>query len=397
MLRSRRRIRAQAEIIGGVIVITALIISMGLVLTSLARLSSTSVTGISKRALFESEKSFETINVVYEDNTCYVQNAIGSSVKFVRIWSNSTPIDLLGNGFNLMLQPGEKRSLDELKSLLGVERIDHVVTSRGNVFPLESLCVERRQQQISYYYYYYYYEQTGTPFGSENILNSTKVSRGLESRYIYVNISSGSTVTPYPVVYNFTGKWYCSSQTDRGVISTLVIRDKNNNLIGSDADYTTINELIIINANNCNSITSPAFEWGYKNFDGTVTFVFKNLVNVTPNVDTIALYFKVLVLGAATGGVSQQLSTITSATIYNTTVSISTPVTATTAGARENLAVIFGQAIFPVKAFGLQLPTGVYDLRIELGLKAQSIDITGVRLEYIALVGADFAGPWIGD
>ncbi|MEM1638795.1 MAG: hypothetical protein QXJ69_01790 [Desulfurococcaceae archaeon] len=377
MLRKRRKLRGQSEVIGGIIVLTALIISMGFVLTSLGKLSSSSVTGISRRTLFETEKSFEQLDALVSGGVCYIRNTGNIPLTITRIWFAGKPIDIPPSLYSTMtLQPGGNKSITEIKSILNIDKIDYAVSSRGNVFPVESMCIQQQQSQINIYY------SSGGMFTSEDILNTTKIVRGLEQMYIYANISEKSEST-HAVIYNYTNTWYCSSMFNKNIIP-----GQN---INSDADGNGINELIITTASDCTSSTYE--QWRKKNFEGNVTFVFRYILNVTEYIDILTVYFKVLVLSSG-GGVAQQISVYPTVIISNENATLQSPATVTTGGARQNVATIFGSAIFPIRAFGQQLPQGNYNLVIRMEITAKSIEITGIRLEYIAVVGAGYTVYW---
>jgi len=355
-----RRMRGQSEVIGGVIVLTALIIAMGLVFTNLGKLSSSSITGISMRAAFETEKSFEKIQATRTSGQCSVKNTGNTPVTIIRAWSNSQPINLS----KITLNPGESQS---------IPLVDFIVTSRGNVYP----CTTQQTVNIN---------ATG-PFTSEQVLNSTRIKNGLENQYVYANISSST----YAVVYNYTNKWYCSSLVDKAIPLNVTP-----SIADSDADDNSVNELVVVKANSCSSVNSGTGPWEGKNLDNaTVRFVLKNVIDVTTNeTDTLTIYFKLIVTGGF-GGQAQQLSVYPVITL-NGTIVISSPATTTAVGARQDLVNIFGSTVIPVKAFGLNLTTGTYDLILEFTMSGKSIEINSIRLEYIAVVGNGvvFSTPW---
>lgn len=381
MPRTGRRLKGQAEVIGGVIVITALIISMGFVLTSLGKLSSSSVTGISRRALFETEKSYELMDAIVSGGVCYIRNTGNTPLMIIRLWSRDKPIDISPGLYPAFsIQPGGNKSIEEIKSIFNIEKIDYIVTSRGNVFPAESMC---KQQQANVNIFYYYYEITGGGlFASEHILNSTKIVQGLTQGYIYVDIQGEGTRA---VIYNYSNTWYCSSMTNKSTIQSQTLR--------TDADENGIHELIVTRGSAC--IQNAAYsEWGARNFAGRLTMVFRNIINVSQYPDILNVYFKVIIIVGG-GGVAQQVAIYPSVTLYNEYITLQSPATVTTGGSRINVATVFGTAIFPVRAFSQEVSTGVYNLNITLQLTGQSIEITGVRLEYVAIVGADYSTYWI--
>ncbi|MEM2697984.1 MAG: hypothetical protein QXF17_01545, partial [Ignisphaera sp.] len=77
-------------------------------------------------------------------------------------------------------------------------------------------------------------------------------------------------------------------------------------------------------------------------------------------------------------------------------VSISSPSTVSIASSRSGIVVVSGYAIFPIKAFNLNIAENeVYNMEINIEIKAgPSIDLKAVRLEYLAITGASIADPW---
>lgn len=381
---SKKKMRGQSEVIGGVIVLTALIISMGLIFANLGKLSSSSVTGISMRAAFETEKSFEKIQATRTSTECRIKNTGNTPVTIVRAWRDSQPVEL----DKVTLNPGETQSID---------LVDFIVTSRGNVF---SCTIQEQTININ---------ATG-PFTSEQVLNNVRLRYGFENGYVYAIVNNRN----YSVVYNYTNKltgesrWYCSlNSTDKGPVNRVIN-------INPDYNNNTINEVIIVSRNDkdkdktpitCREIngTSSITEYGgISNTAVTVIFVFKDLVNVTSSdVDTITVYFKaVLGISVSSGGNPHDVFVLPTIVLELGGVSLSSPST-TTVGASTTRIEVFGSAVFPIRAFGTTVNEGLYTLKLQLdiNLPTSSVTLNRVRLEYLAVVGNNVVlnYPWETD
>jgi len=378
-MRSLRR--GQAEVVGGVIAVSVLLLSVAAVYFLLTSTQSTVAAELSRRTSFESERSSERLAVVYDPGLgrCVLKNVGPIPVEVVRLWYGGDPVDLEEPA---ILQPGE-----QVTQVAGVdvEVVEVAVTRRGNVVSLRSSCEEARGGT---------YGGGPHPFSSENVLDYAKTSRGIAEGYLYVNVTKSATKPyAYAVVYKPAENWLCSSKDNKAQYESVPNWD-NWNL---DRDGNGIRELIIIDSSSCPKNPGDVEELKLgKGYDSvSVLFVFKNLLEITGEEDTITVYFK-FVVNISKEGVPHEVSFLPIVTVSKGSTRLSAPASTATAGSK-GLAIVSGYAVFPLRSFNLRIGSGVYDLLIELKLspgRSQSIDIDYVRLEYVAVVGARFYNPW---
>lgn len=379
--------RGQAELIGGMIVVTALLMSLGMILVSIIGTSSTSISGISRRTQFELERSLEKLTAVYRGNTCYLKNAGLLPIRVARVWIDSSVVEL--GGEHITIEAGEEISSISTRAghAIDIQSIDLLVTVRGNIFQPKTMC-----ENVKPIYHIIRQEFLGY-FTSEHILNPVRVVSGLSQGYLYAEIKSGGSTYRRPVVYKdpSSGTWYCSYSADnKGTISGIKLNH--------DIDNNNVNEIIIVDTTSC-IMQSPA-EWstGSGRVDVVVSFVFKQLAHIpeTATIDTISVFFRLILSGPGIGGAAQQITIAPTVIINSTNVTLSAPGTVTSAGTRSDLVIASGVVIFPVKAFNLDISPGVYDLRLDIGIVAGGVGSSGirVRLEYMAVIGMEFNLPW---
>jgi len=377
-MRSLRR--GQAEVVGGIIAVSVLLLSVAAVYFLLTSTQSTAAVELSRRTSFESERTSERLAVVYDPglDRCALKNVGPIPVEIVRLWYGGDPVDLEGPA---ILQPGE-----QVTQVAGVdvEVVEVAVTRRGNVVSVRSLCEEARRGT---------YGGGPYPFSSENILDYARMSRGMAEGYLYVNITTGrGSSGSYAVVYKVGQQWLCSSKFNRTQY-TQVPRWENWDL---DLDGNNVNELITINSGSCPEDPSGVTEYGPGPADKGISaalYVFKNLLEISGEEDVVTVYFKFIVILSG-GGVPQEVSFQPLVTISGGSVGLSTPAPTATAGS-PGIAIVSGYAVFPLRAFGLRIDSGVYDLLIELRISpSSSVYAIYVRLEYVAVVGTAFYGPW---
>jgi hypothetical protein len=221
-----------------------------------------------------------------------------------------------------------------------------------------------------------------------------RISKGMQQGYLYASVLQNN----YTVLYYNGSKYLCSSPSNKEVYSSAQLPQG----FTWDLDANNINEIIINTSSTCpdpakvSTLNIAEYE-GYGNkFQGSVMFMFKNLVLIPQGgADTITVYFKV-VLNIGSGGMPQDVVVSPTIILSCGSQSLSSPATVTTAGSGSGTIVITGFAVFPVKAFSLPLqPDSVYDLTLALQFYVgPSIDLKKVRLEYLAIVGAYINDPW---
>ncbi|MEM1694884.1 MAG: hypothetical protein QW456_11815 [Ignisphaera sp.] len=388
-----RLFKGQAEIIGGIIALSVLLLSIGMLYTTLMQLSSTSTKGFIERAAFEAEKNAEKLTIEYDrdSNSCILKNSGNIDVTIVRIWINNnnqpTPIDIE----NLVIPTGS--TLAKINTMK-IDSIIYIITRRGNVISAAEECRIRKREE----------EGEGTPMpsvyvknnilGDETYLNLAEEKNQQNKLYAYIN----SINNIKSVAYNLSNNWYYNDGTRWYLCSSSSCRP---NIDGSsDADLNKLNELIIIDKDGQNL---NEFKLSGTDITG---FVLKNFINLKNAGDTIMIYFKTVIKisriqGSGQDKIPPPQEVISDIRVIfaesgNINKNVSVPVAVTTFGS-GGWNVLVGTAIIPKAAFRLynQLLSGdIYDLIIEIKSKKDTpgnYGITRVRLETIAVSGADIA------
>ncbi|MEM0014749.1 MAG: hypothetical protein QXX81_06520 [Zestosphaera sp.] len=401
--RVRRTERGQSEVIAAMILIPLLIVVFSTIATSMFKTNVTGTSSLASRARFEQERSSESLQVVWVDeNTCKVVNVGPLDVIIVRIWVNDDPQPL-----NDLIKKGEERMT--LSNNAGVNEIDYAVTSRGNVYPLRSMC-EQSRTIINYY-------QTtitgGSPFTSEDILNMTRlVGTDYASKKIITRVSGVGNASvlywsDYPIAdwyFNSGGGWVkdidsyscltCNPQISQTQIDTQL---KDN----IDLDGNGVNEVSIVKVTTEGKNQpyilklSPVTLGKGGNYDVNITFV--NLLATRDSVDLIAIYFK-LVAWLSTSP-SQQIAVGSAAMLQGINgtafASGSTAVGSYAKGSGSNIFIATGSIIFPVRAYDsykkVILPNEDYNLTLafRINIPSANPNLENIRIEYVAVTGAE--------
>jgi len=379
--------KGQAEVVGGIIAISVLLFSIATLYFLMTSTQSSFSTEFARRASFESEKNAEKIAVSYDLNTnsCIVSNAGAISITIVRAWQGNKYFN-----FNepLPLPPGQA-----LLSWPFSKTPDIIVTARGNIFTVKAECEKIKNAVTNMQQIIVGSGIASTLVTSETLLNNMRISKGMQQGYLYASVLQNN----YAVLYYNGSKYLCNSPSNKGVYSNA----NPQNFIW-DLDANNINEIIINTSSTCpdpakvSTLNIAEYE-GYGNkFQGSVMFMFKNLVLIPQGgADTITVYFKA-VLNIGSGGMPQDVVVSPTIVLSRGSQSLSSPATVTTAGSGSGTIVITGFAVFPVKAFSLPLqPDSVYNLTLALQFYVgPSINLKKVRLEYLAIVGAYINDPW---
>ena len=390
---TRRVRRGQAEVIGGIIAISLLIVSTATIYFLATSTQSTATTEFAKRTSFEAERDAERVAVMYEPTSkgCIVSNVGAVVITIVRTWDSAGKPEEL----KISLPPGESISSWTLDNAP-----DLIVTSRGNVFAVKGECQKIANMLsnipapggVS-----------GQPFTSKELINPTRMTKGMNKKLLYAVVDGDVKSVIY---YNGT-KWLCSDGTNSYYYSNI----NGISISGLDLDYDSIYESIINDSRFCRPLSTPTVSEYNKFSDSTtVSYVFINLINIPENgVDTITVYFKIVVVislpSTAAGGGDPHVITISPfITIAKGSLSFTAP--ATTATVSRGLQAqsgytyvvsINGYAIFPVRGFNFGLNPGMYNLTLSTYItkkKGSNVNLNFFRLEYIAVVGAEIADPW---
>jgi len=393
----------QAEVIGGLIAISVLLFSIAAIYFLMTSTQSSYSTEFVRRTSFESERSAEKIAVNYDpaSDSCIATNIGASSIRIVRLWSGGT----YTTG-DALLAPGQSLSWSYSQAP------DLMVTARGNVFTIKAECEKIRSSATNIQQIISGSGIASTLFTSENLLNNLRISRGMQKGYLYAVINENN----YAVFYYNGSKYLCSDYTGNGIV--YIVHDDNDKSIQSqvnwDLDSDGINEAIISSFQTCpntqqasiniDEYTSDVKGSLFKEDSASIKFVFKNLLSVPQNVDTITIYFKlVAMINVAGGGNPHDITfapyvEITSSSGLSLKAPASTAVVSRGQSTESGIyiVVISGYAVFPVRGFGLNLPPGAYDLTIDVQVVQQpgNVNLNRFRLEYLAIVGAYINDPW---
>jgi hypothetical protein len=389
--------KGQAEVIGGIIAISVLILSITTIYFLTTSTYTSTSTEFAKRTAFEAEKNMEKISISYDQNSdqCIVSNVGAIDITIVRQWYLDNP--------NLVVEPANpiKLSVGSSISWSYSSVPDYIVTSRGNVFTVKAEC-EKIKNTLTTIQIPIPSPGISTPlFTSENLLNHLRLSKGMQRGYLYATIQQSNQKYNKAVLYYNGTRILCSS-----------INNKNNYGVNInfnwDLDNNAVKEIIISRETQCpNSIStiSEYTDYNWNNF--VVEFVFKNLISIPRDVDTVAIYFKIVAQISVRGQGNPHAITFApfielSRQEGNAVFNLQAPATVATSNrglpvGNEYLVVFNGYAVFPVKGFNLNLNEGVYNMIIRIYIteqQGQNVNLQIIRLEYLAIVGADIADPW---
>ncbi|MCC6016875.1 MAG: hypothetical protein LM582_07525 [Desulfurococcaceae archaeon] len=388
--------KGQAEVIGGIIAISVLILSITTIYFLTTSTYTSTSTEFAKRTAFEAEKNMEKISIYYDQSSdqCIVSNVGAIDITIVRQWYLDNP--------NLVVEPANpiKLSVSNSISWSYSSVPDYIVTSRGNVFTVKVEC-EKIKNTLTTIQISIPSPGISTPlFTSENLLNHLRLSKGMQRGYLYATIQQSNQKYNKAVLYYNGTRILCSS-----------INNKNNygNINFTwDLDNNAVKEIIISGETQCPNSISTISEYTNYNWNNfVVEFVFKNLISILRDVDTVTIYFKIVAQISVSGQGNPHAITFApfielSRQEGNAVFNLQAPATVATSNrglpvGNEYLVVFNGYTVFPVKGFNLNLNEGVYNMTIRIYITQQqgrNVNLQNIRLEYLAIVGADIADPW---
>ncbi|MCC6021919.1 MAG: hypothetical protein LM560_02215 [Desulfurococcaceae archaeon] len=363
MIRLRR---GQAEIIGGLIVASALLLIVIPLVINLMTTSTTITTkGYTIRSQFEISRWSEKIL----SNNTYIINVGSVDIEVVRVWlKNGTLVE-----YNPWVRIPVASSIPiEVLGITNISEVDSIVTSRGRVFKLEEIIPPQITIPIQY-----------PPLGlrSEDIVGG----QSLKNYRIYANYSyDGSKWNPgYAGFYVDGDGWYIFN-TSSGRWEKI---SKTSEIEYTDLDSNGARELVVLDSNfNVVKSSKGVPRQLY------INMTFKELLNIDSNTSLITVFLKSLV------GLSDQADVYVYITVFliksdNSSVYISSPATlsyAKVTGAGFMVVVYQGYIIFPVTQFvgysKLQQNPGSYDLMISVSAVTQEDVEVSSSIEYVAVV-----------
>ena len=371
--------RGVSELVGGLIVISILLVSFISITLAFQQSSISSISSYGSRARFEQERSEEVVEALLKDGECYLINVGPVDVEIVRRWwSNESSTDL---DPPVVLKPKTNLSVSSLGNP------DFIVTSRGNVFPARYACMKQEQQNQG---------------GSGGALNS-KSTLGDLTYLKPDNISNVGIVAEVDdarkyVAYYYNKRWYINTGTDWD--PAYAVHDDP----ALDIDENGINELVLSN------LDSEVYESEINDntFNSNITFV--DIARINENTDTVTIYYKLVMNISAKGkGNPHDIIFDVSVSLHNENGSVQTPSAVLATNTYEkgthgnetiSVYVMMGEAYFPLKAFSAfheNLKEGIYSVSILLEAEGYigegSARVQNLRIETIAIVGADIAWP----
>jgi hypothetical protein len=373
--------RGQSEVIAAMILIPLLIVVFSVVSTSMFKLNVTGVSSLASRARFEQERVAELLQATKNGDICVIRNTGAVDIEIVRVWVNENFIEV-----KAPIKKGESITQIQLDSgeTIDVSSVDLAITSRGTLFKFKEMC---SVAYVIYLYQYTYYNASGL-FSSENILN---VSKLIGDEYQNKKIITKLNNQPRAVIYKYGNVWFYNEGNGWTAEYSLNIQSKN---IIPDLDSNGVNELVVVN----NRTSSKAFEPVKITDKGTHTLeiTFVDLLKVVGEPDVIYIYYKAII--QPDNPPPQQISVGIDAILSSsngTSIAVASGSSAIGSSGEEGTFVITGNVVFPVKAFEAYeraIKAGNYSLTLRFTIynPSASVSLSNFRLEYIAVVGADF-------
>jgi hypothetical protein len=376
----RQHRRGQSEVIAAMILIPLLIVVFSVVSTSMFKLNVTGVSSLASRARFEQERVAELFQATKNGDICVIRNTGAVDIEIVRVWVNENFIEV-----KAPIKKGESITQIQLDSgeTIDVSSVDLAITSRGTLFKFKEMC---SVAYVIYLYQYTYYNASGL-FSSENILNVNKL---IGDEYQNKKIITKLNNQPRAVIYKYGNVWFYNEGNGWTAEYSRGIQSKN---IIPDLDSNGVNELVVVN----NRTSSNAFEPVKITDKGTHTLeiTFVDLLKVVGEPDVIYIYYKAIT--QPDNPPPQQISVGIDAILSSsngTSIAVASGSSAI-GSVREGFFVITGNVVFPVKAFEAYeraIKAGNYSLTLRFTIynPSASVSLSNFRLEYIAVVGADF-------
>jgi hypothetical protein len=373
--------RGQSEVIAAMILIPLLIVVFSVVSTSMFKLNVTGVSSLASRARFEQERVAELLQATKNGDICVIRNTGAVDIEIVRIWVNENFIEV-----KAPIKKGESITQIQLDSgeTIDVSSVDLAITSRGTLFKFKEMC---SVAYVIYLYQYTYYNASGL-FSSENILNVNKL---IGDEYQNKKIITKLNDQPRAVIYKYGNVWFYNEGNGWTAEYSRNIQSKN---IIPDLDSNGVNELVVVN----NRTSSKAFEPVKITDKGTHTLeiTFVDLLKVVGEPDVIYIYYKAII--QPDNPPPQQISVGIDAILSSsngTSIAVASGSSAIGSSGKEGTFVITGNVVFPVKAFEAYeraIKAGNYSLTLRFTIynPSASVSLSNFRLEYIAVVGADF-------
>jgi len=373
--------RGQAEIIGGLIVVsTLLLIVIPLVINLMTTSTTITTRGYTIRSQFEISRWSEKLI----SNNTHIINPSSVDIEIVRIWLKDGTL----KEFNPWIRIPITSSIPiEVLGINNISEIDIVVTSRGRVFKIEELLPPIITPPIQY-----------PPLGisPENIIAGSSMIE--KNHSIIVSCQDDKTSCSNPIAGYHNGTWWVNFGTG-WIPSNVSIKSDEEQYTNLDGNYAS--ELVVL------TLSGNQYEVVHgRNLIVNITF--KNMTQISNTTSMVVIYLKILLSSSKDVNVDAivKVSLINSVNTSMRFDSYATFSSAKVKGAEESKIIIYeGYVIFPLKQFGIfsvgQDTIQQYsDYDIGIDLYVESIEEVGkgstekgesgweirISLEYIAVV-----------
>jgi hypothetical protein len=388
MLSHKGRWRGQVEVTGAIIAVGVLLLVVTTLFYSIIQLQQATSDVFAKRASFESERSLERVSVIYdpEGGLCVVKNAGGVDVEVARVWVSDS--DFVEEPEVVGL-PATIRRGESISFTLDTAPVA-VVTRRGNVFEVRSECL--RQAVMARSVVEIIYGGVGGFVSSQNIIGAARLTSD-QACIVYEVYSKDSKVVNAVLVYrNETGWIY--HKCDPNDLSTygwgLITKPPQSSItLDPDLDNSTVNEAVVaINT------SSSLVEIGDQRPSPTkvrVNLTLYNVTRISSNADVITVFYKFVIQIQIQGEAPpHQVS-------YNPRVALIALGSSARYGApgsiavssRQVVGVVSGYVVLPRYFYNFQDDYYSVEIVLEIDTGSAAIRIVSVRLEYIAITGAE--------
>ena len=328
--------KGQAEIIGGLIVVsTLLLIVIPLVINLMTTSTTITTRGYTIRSQFEISRWSEKLI----SNKTHIINPSSVDIEIVRIWLKDGTL----KEFNPWIKiPITSSKPIEVLEITDISEIDSIVTSRGRVFKLEELIPPQITIPIQY-----------PPLG----INPTDIIAGSyliqKNHNITVRCQYDGKPCSDPVAgfyYNYSKTWYKNNGTgwEEWVNASNEINSGEERYTNLDENYA--NELVVLTKSNNKYIVVNGKEL-------ILNITFYDVTEIDSNKSLVVVYLKVLVLNpekAPDTSIEVTVSLINSTDNSKQISSYATFSSAQVGGVAGSMLVIYeGYAMFPLTQFGI--------------------------------------------
>jgi hypothetical protein len=387
MLSHKGRWRGQVEVTGAIIAVGVLLLVVTTLFYSIIQLQQATSDVFAKRASFESERSLERVSVIYdpEGELCIVRNTGGVDVEVARVWVGDSNFveEPEVVGLPAIIRRGESISFALDAAPVAI------VTKRGSVFEVRSECL--RQAAMTRSVVEVMYGGIGGFISSQNIIGTTRLTSD-QACIVYEVYREDSKEDNAVLVYrNETGWIYhkCDPNDPSTYGWKLVTRPPQDSIkLKPDLDESEVNEAIV--ARNTSSTLIEIGDPSRGPTNVSVKLTLYNVARISSSADVVIVFYKfvVQVYGKAP---PHQVS-------YNTRVALialssssryEAPGSVAVSSSRQSVGVISGYVVFPRYFYDFQSDYYNVEVVLEIDTGSDATRIVSVRLEYIAITGAE--------